>query len=123
MKAANKYNTLIEFWSVTNTPDGSGGSYSSYILDFQDYAYIITRDEQRTLQEGQIILNGFFEIYLRFRNDKIISKTHNIKFKGKSLTIHSIVNVGEQNKELKIVASESDNNTLAFENVNPYENY
>lgn len=123
MKSANKYNTLIEFWETTSTPDGAGGSYSSYILYFQDYAFIITKDEQRTLREGQIILDGYFEIYLRYRNDKAISKTHNIKLKNKNLTIHSIVNVGEQDKEYKLIASESDNNTEVFDGLNPYENY
>ncbi|RYY00551.1 hypothetical protein EON78_00840, partial [bacterium] len=81
MKSAHKYNTLIEFWEVINTPDGFGGSHPAYGLNFSDYAYIITKDEQRTLQEGQLVLDGYFEIYLRYRNDKVISKTNNIKLK------------------------------------------
>ncbi|MBE9598751.1 hypothetical protein [Pedobacter sp. MC2016-24] len=123
MRSAVKYSQLIEFWKVNKVSNGQGGSYSSYTLDFADYAYVVTKDESKTLQEGQLILEGFYEIYLRYRLDISILKSHQIKLKSKNLTIHSIVNVDELNKEYKLIASESDNNTEVFINGNPYENY
>lgn len=123
MKNAYKYNQLIEFWSLVTVGDGTGGTYPKYTLDFEDYAFIVTKDEKRTLQESQIILDGYYEVYLRFRPDISINKKHNIKLKGKDLTIHSIVNVNELDKEYKLICTESDNNTQVFEGVNPYENY
>lgn len=121
MKNANKYKDLIEFWKEAKIPDGSGGWYPKYLLDFDDYAMVVTKDEKRTIQETQVVLEGYFEIYLRFRPDVDIKKTHNIKFNNSSLTIHSIVN--ECNKEFKLICTESDNNIEVFENENPYENY
>lgn len=123
MKNAKKYSHAVEFWKSESVSNGQGGSYSSYLLDFADYAYIITKDETKTLAEGQLILEGFYEIYLRFRSDIMITKSHLIKFNGKHLTIHSIVNVNELNKEFKLIASESDNSTEVFQEENPYENY
>jgi SPP1 family predicted phage head-tail adaptor len=123
MKNANKYNQLIKFWIPSTVGDGSGGTYPKYSLDFEDYALVITKDEKRTLQESQIILDGYYEVYLRYRSDIPISKKHNIKMKGKDLTIHSIVNINELDKEFKLICTESDNHTEVYENDNPYENY
>lgn len=123
MRSAIKYNQILEFWKSNKVSNGQGGSHASHVLDFADYGYIITKDETRTLQEGQIILEGFFEIYMRHRSDVSISKSHLIRFKDKNITIHSIINVNELNKEYKLIASESDNNTEVFQNENPYENY
>ena len=115
MKNARKYNHLVEFWIKDN------GVYS---VDFSDYAHVKTKDETRTLQENQIILEGFYELYLRFRSDVTITKSHSIKMNDKVLTIHSIVNVNEANKEMKLIASESDNTIIEdFTSENPYENY
>lgn len=122
MKNAKKYCQLIEFWKPNKVSNGQGGSYTNYVLDFSDYACIITKDETKTLQEGQIILEGFYEIYIRYRSDVSILKSHIIKFKNKSLMIHSIINVDELNKEIKLISSESENIEV-FENENPYENY
>jgi len=123
MKNAKKYNQLIEFWSTNQVSNGQGGTYVHYTLDFSDYAHIITKDETRTLQEGQLILEGYYEIYLRFRSDISILKSHNIKMKGKNLTIHSIINIDELNKEFKLIASESDNSTNVPEEIDPYQDY
>jgi hypothetical protein len=114
MKNARKYSQLVEFWIKDN------GVYS---LDFSDYASVKTKDETRTLQENQIILEGFYELYLRYRSDVEITKSHTIKLGTKTLTIHSIINVDELNKEIKLIASESDNAIEIFDNENPYENY
>lgn len=115
MKNARKYNQLIEFWLKDN---------GAYLLDFSDYAHVITKDETRTLQEGQIILEGFYELYLRYRFDVNIAKSHSIRMNDKTLTIHSIVNVNEANKQIKLIASESDNTIIEdFNQENPYENY
>jgi Phage head-tail joining protein. len=122
MRSAVKYNQILEFWKSNKVSNGQGGSYGSHDLDFTDYGYVITKDETRTLQEGQLILEGFYEIYLRFRSDISITKSHIIKLKNKSLTIHSIVNVDELNREIKLIASESENIEI-FQNENPYENY
>ena len=124
MRNAKKYNQLVEFWSADNISNGQGGTYVKYLLAFGDYAYIKTKDETRTLQENQLILEGYFEIYLRYRSDISILKSQNIKMNGKNLTIHSIVNVNELNKEIKLIASESDNNIEIFHNEeDPYQNY
>jgi len=121
MKNAYKYNQLISFWDIVNTPDGYGGSEVKYRKLFDDYAYVVTKDEKRTLQESQIILDGYFEIYLRFRNDISILKTQNIKLKDKNLTIQSIVNVNELDREFKLICTESDNNIELFEVEQPSE--
>ena len=120
MKNAKKYNELVEFWSTVKTSNGQGGTYVKYTLDFSYYANVKIENETRNLQEGQLILEGYYEIYLRFRNDISISKSHNIKMKGKNLTIHSIINVDELNKEFKLIASESNNSTDVPVNDNPY---
>lgn len=123
MKNAKKYGHAVEFWKSESTPNGQGGSNSKYELDFADFAYIITKDETKTLAEGQLILEGFYEIYLRFRSDIMITKSHLIKLKNMNLTVHSIVNVDELDKEIKLIASESDNSIEVFQQENPYENY
>lgn len=123
MKNAKKYSQLIEFRKENKVSNGQGGSYATYMLDFEDYACVVTKDETRTTQDGQLILEGFYEIYLRYRSDVSILKSHYIKLKGKNLTIHSIINVDELNKEIKLIASESDNSTEVFMTENPYENY
>jgi hypothetical protein len=123
MKNAKKYSHALEFWKSESVSNGQGGTYSKYELDFADYACIVTKDETKTLQEGQLILEGFYEVYLRFRSDITITKSHLIKFKNMNLTVHSIVNVNELDKEIKLIASESDNNTEVFQSENPYENY
>jgi len=122
MRSAVKYIQILEFWKSNKVSNGQGGFNAIHELDFSDYGCIISKDETRTLQEGQIILEGFFEIYLRYRSDVSISKSHLIKLKNKSLTIHSIINVDEMNKEIKLIASESENIEV-FQNENPYENY
>lgn len=114
MKNARKYNHLIEFWIKDN---------GVYLIDYSDYAHVKTEDEIRTLQEGQVILEGFYELYMRYRSDVEITKSHTIKLGTKTLTIHSIINVDELNKEIKLIASESDNAIEIFDNENPYENY
>ena len=111
MKTAAKYNKQIEFWTKTK---------DVYELDFADFGCVVTKDETRTLQENQLILEGFYEIYLRFRSNVNITKSHQIKMKDMNLTIHSIVNVNELDKEIKLIASESDN---VLDLANPYENY
>ena len=111
MKTAAKYNKVVEFWIKND---------DSYELDFADFGYVKTKDETRTLQENQLILEGFYEIYLRFRADIAITKSHQLKLKDMNLTIHSILNVDELDKEIKLIASESDN---IVDLENPYENY
>lgn len=124
MRNARKYNQVVEFWSSNKVSNGQGGSFVNYQLDFHDYAMVITKDETKTLQEGQLILEGFYEIYLRYRSDVLISKSHNIKLNGRNLAIHSVVNINELNKEIKLICSESDNNIEVYENEqDPYENY
>jgi hypothetical protein len=123
MKNARKYCQLVEFWKSDQVSDGQGGTYSKYQLDFADFALVITKAEAKTIAQGQLILEGFFEIYLRFRSDVMINKSHLIKVKNLNLTIHSIENVNELDKEIKLIASESDNSTEVFPMENPYENY
>ncbi len=122
MRSAKKYSQLIEFWKADKVSNGQGGSNAIHELDFSDYGCVVTKDETRTLQEGQLVLEGLIEIYLRYRSDISITKSHLIKLKYKSLTIHSIINVDELNKEIKLIASESENIEV-FQNENPYENY
>lgn len=123
MRNSYKYKELIEFWLPVKNSDNAGGSTVSYNLDFSDYVQIVTKDEQRKVEDTQVILEGYYEVYLRFRNDKTITKNHFIKMKGKQLTIHSIVNVNEMDSEIKLICSESDNLISVYEGVNPYENY
>lgn len=123
MKNAFKYNHLVEFWSVVTTPDGYGGSYPKYLMEFDEFAAVVTKSEKRTLQESQIILDGYIEVYMRYRNDISITKKQNVKLCGKNYTIHSIENVNQLDKEFKLLCSESDNTTELFEGENPYENY
>ena len=123
MKNAYKYNQLVSFWNVIISADGYGGTYPKYQVAFDDYAAIVTKSEKRTLQESQIILDGYIEVFMRYRFDISITKNQNVKLKGKNYTIHSIENVNELDREFKLLCSESDENTELFEGENPYENY
>ena len=121
MKNAFKYNHLVSFWNQVSTPDGYGGFEVKYQKVFDDYAFVITKDEKRTLQESQVILDGYYEVYMRYRADISILKSQNIKLKDKNLTIHSIVNVNELDREFKLICTESDNSTAIFEVEEPSE--
>jgi len=58
---------------------------------------------------------------MRYRADISILKSQNIKLKDKNLTIHSIVNVNELDREFKLICTESDNSTEIFEVEEPSE--
>lgn len=121
MKNAVKYNKLFEFWKADQISDGQGGTYPSYTMVFADYANIIAKTEKRGLQQGQLVLVGYFYISIRFRQNINIDKTMLIKSANQNYTIHSIIN--DQDKEYQLVCTTSDNNTEVFQFENPYENY
>ncbi|RAJ24994.1 phage head closure protein [Pedobacter cryoconitis] len=121
MKNAVKYNKLIKFWKADQISDGQGGTYPSYTFLFTDNANIIAKTEKRGLQQGQLVLVGYFHISIRFRQDIDIDKSMLIKSGNQYYTIHSIIN--DQDREYQLVCTTSDNNKEVFMIENPYENF
>lgn len=119
MKTSAKYNKSIEFWKADLVSDGMGGSYPSYVRVFADYANIIPKHEKRGLQEGQLVLVGYFDISIRFNHSILLDKSIIIKHSNDFYTIHSIIN--NQDKEYLITCTQSDPISEIFENENPYE--
>ena len=118
MKTSAKYNKQIEFWIDDQLPDGIGGTYASYRLVFADYANIIPKTEKRGLQEGQLVLVGYYDISIRFRSGVDIDKSTIVKHDNDFYTIQSIINY--QDKEYQLVCTSIGKIQEIFEISNPY---
>jgi len=118
MKTASRYNKTIEFWIESLVPDGIAGTYVSYALLATDYASIIPKQEKRGLQEGQLILAGYFDISFRFRRDISLGKKVILKHENDFYVIQSVIN--DRNKEYQLICIATDHNQEIFELSNPY---
>lgn len=90
------------------TLPGGGMSEPQEVIYWDTWGEITPIKAKRTLEAYQEELRGGFEIRCRFRPDKAVRKDMTVKYKGKDMVVHSVVNEDELSKELVIIAMRND---------------
>jgi SPP1 family predicted phage head-tail adaptor len=94
----------IEFFENTITTNTTGNRTAVPVSYWATRATVKPLSESRGLEAYQVILRAGFEFSMRYRSDKTVTKGMKLVYSGKTLVIHSIVNVNEQNKEVRVIA-------------------
>lgn len=91
-----------------NTPlaDGAGGWIENWATYYSTWADVRYLSASRKLEENQVALDAVAEITVRWRSDKTITKSLRIIYRGRTLMIHSIINIDERKREIVLMAVE-----------------
>ena len=84
-------NSRITVASVSQAPDGQGGSYETLGDKFSCYAYVETLTGSRAFEAYQIKSKQSYRMVMRKRD---ITTKDLIKYGSLTLTIHSVADVG-----------------------------
>lgn len=103
---SGKLRNRVTVKSYTLAPDGAGGSTPTPTDALETWASIVPIKGQRLLQYSQIVQGTWYDIVMRFRDDTPIVKDFTLDYKGRPITIHSVINKDERNKTLQIVGYE-----------------
>lgn len=87
---------------------GGGMSEPVEVLYWDTWAQVKPIKAKRTLDAFQVELKGGFELKVRYRKDKEVTKDMTVKFRGKNLVVHSVINEGEMDTELTIIGMRND---------------
>jgi len=102
------YMKAIELFTYTQTTSASG------FVESTPVSYWITRAEVEPLKSSrgqeayQTILQSGYVFKMRYRADKAVSKDMTLRYNGQDLTIHSIENVQEEGRFLKVTGLIND---------------
>jgi SPP1 family predicted phage head-tail adaptor len=106
MARAGAYKEEVSIYQTEVKDDGQGGQLVSDVLYWKTSAEVLPITGKQGLEAGQIINGQPYKIRLRFRSDKQANGAMFIKWRGKHLQIHSVVEVSAAKKELEIMAYE-----------------
>lgn len=102
---ARKMRHRITIQERIRVSDNQGGYTETYIDRWNLPADIETSSYSKTLEANQVNFNSAYKIRMRIHEQISITPSGNrIKYKGRLLTIQSVVNVDEMDKVLGIVA-------------------
>lgn len=99
-----KLRNRVSVKELSTTPDGAGGTTTTWTEILETWANVKPMKGQRLLEYGQLVQGTPYDVTLRFREDISVSKNLRIDFKGKEMILHSVINKDEFGKELNIVA-------------------
>ena len=108
MRSGRKKERIGIYKNETGTTPGGGMSEPQEVLYWETWAEVTPLKAKRTLEAYQIELKGGYEIKLRYRSDKVITNDMTVKYKGKSLVIHSIINNNEADREIILIGMRND---------------
>lgn len=100
--SASNFRDVVVLKMVTNTADGEGGFTAAISTVKSIFAKVEPKSEVRELDEKQLEYTAAFQIYVRY--DPTVDNKKLLEYKGKTLTIHSCINIGELNQFLIILA-------------------
>lgn len=99
----------IEFFENTISTDSSGfKSRSGRVSYWATRAQVKPLTESRRLEAFQTVLKAGYEFTFRYRSDKTLNESMELDYNGKTLIIHQIINVREENKEYKVIGMVND---------------
>lgn len=95
----------ITFQKRTTTTDSQGGRAESWADVVTVAAKVNSKEYSRALEAQQETYNQAYDIFIRASISQLISPVdYRIRYNGKLLTIHSILDLDEQNRYYKILA-------------------
>lgn len=100
---SGKYQEKIKVQRLVRIPDDQGGAAGTWEDQFNPWADITPLKGIKTLEAAQQVLEGAYEIRIRWRTDQEIDKTRRIIYRGQVLTITSIVNEDAEKREFVII--------------------
>jgi len=104
MAAIGGMNTPVSYQELTTTPDGAGGTTGTWATKFTFMAEVKPMSGYRRLEYSQIIKGNPYQITTHYRTD--ISAKGRLIVNGTEIAIHSVVNVGMQNKVIEIIGND-----------------
>ncbi len=93
---------IVTIKMVTNTADGEGGFVATISTVKTIFCKVEPRNEVRALDVSQLEYTMAYKIYCRY--DATVDNKKLLEFKGQSLTIHSVTDIGALNQFLEIIA-------------------
>lgn len=99
------FNEPVDIKNVVSFSDSAGGTkpgYSSYITAL---AKVEPYDGDLFIEGGERIINNKFAFIFRYRTAvDAITKAYKLDFRGNSYIIHSVINMDNDKRYVKIVA-------------------
>ena len=104
---SRKYTKIVEFWQVTDTPDGYGGDLVSEEKIAKSWCNVKTpKNTQRLTDIGITDVKDAIVIQLRHRNDISYNSINQfIKYNGVKYIIRSVINVDLNDVDIEIIAT------------------
>lgn len=94
----------ITFFEYAQANDGAGGTMPTRRDFYSTNAKVTHLKQSRTVQGNQERLTGGYEIYINWRPDMTPQPDWFVDYKGKLLTVTSVVDVNEERKWWHIIA-------------------
>ena len=99
------FNEYIDIKYVVPTADTAGGTKPGYATYLSTYAKVEPYDGDLFIEGGERVINNKFAFILRYRTAVAdITKSYKIDFRANSYIIHSIINVDNDKRYVKIIA-------------------
>lgn len=95
----------ITLQTSSETSDGMGGCNVTW-ADWECFpAEVTPKTYSKTLEAGKVTFSGAYDIVVRYRKEIAIDPgKYRIRYKGRTLSVHSIINENEENRWLHILA-------------------
>ena len=103
MRAGSLRHRII-IQSKQKTPDGEGGWTYTWEDMAEDWANVMPLRAEEKLQYQQVNVQASHEITMRYRPD--INNELRVVYNGRYFDIVELINVGERNRELKLICVE-----------------
>jgi len=84
-------NDVIEFYTVTTTADGEGGTTATYTLYATRYADVKQMSQSEANRSGLVAADNVYTIKLKRGNAETLDRTLQIRHGSKRMNITSIV--------------------------------
>ena len=112
-----KYNRVIEFWQVTQTPDGYGGNIVGDELIARSWCDITTANNSKTLSYldniGITDITNTIIVKLRHRNDINYNGINQyLIYKNNKYIIKGVLNIDLNDVDIQIVATKEQTNEV-----------
>ena len=93
---------------LTTHPDGAGGTLPEKKDVGETWANITPMRGARLFEYNKIVQATWYDVTLRFRESVPFTKDLAIEYRGRFLTIHSVLNQDEKRRVLNVAAYEHD---------------
>jgi SPP1 family predicted phage head-tail adaptor len=118
---AREYNKRITVNVYTDVSDGFGGYLSSSAVYMEAWAKLINPSSNRATDLGLSDLYNSLVFRVRFNEDLLNARQFSLSYNGGEYTINGITDVDQFHRELEIVCTKANPETISSPSLIPHD--